>query len=105
MMTRQRQINSPVIEAGDQGSQSEAAPERHQPDLSEAIEELTEKFQMMLHLPSAQVRTAKMLCMFWLAAFLNYPATPICSCELQVAQQACEQTGAGGDIAVKQIAH
>ena len=48
-----------VIEAGDQGSPSGAAPERHQPDLPEAIEELTERFQMMLHLPSAQVRTAR----------------------------------------------
>ena len=49
------------IEAGKQGSQSEAAPERHQPNLSEAIEELTERFQMMLHLPSAQACTARMM--------------------------------------------
>ena len=48
-----------VSEAGDQDSQIEAAPERHQLNLLEAIEELTEKFQMMLHLPSAQVRTAR----------------------------------------------
>ena len=47
------------IEAGSQGSQNELAPRRHQPNLLEAIEELTEKFQMMLHLPSAQVWIAR----------------------------------------------
>ena len=44
-----------VTEAGDRSSQNDAAPERHQPSLSEAMEELIGKFQIVLHLPSAQV--------------------------------------------------
>ena len=46
-----------AIKAGEQGSQAESAllVEKHQPDMLEASEELIEKFQMMLHLPNAQV--------------------------------------------------
>ena len=65
-----------VVEANDEGSPSEAASERHQPNLLEAIEELTEKFQMMLHLSSAQVRTARCSAQCGLLAIQKAQHTP-----------------------------
>ena len=91
-----------VNEAGDQGGQNEPALQRHQPKLVEAMEELTEKFQMMLHLPSAQVWTSRCSADTCLAACAKRLAHPRCSCGLHAAK-ASEDTRVASKIVLDRV--